>query len=141
MNRVGDMKRLLTLSVIVTALLPLASLASPADSAPLRQRLKETRFKIAHEAYLKDNWEILVMDADGANPVNLTQTPTIHEHYPQVSPDGKRICFVADEGEGRDAVRSLWVMDADGRHRRKLTDHAREHFWSPDGKRIGYLPQ
>ena len=77
MKHVGDLKRLLTLSVFVTALLPLASLASPANPAPLRQRLKETHFKITHEAYLKDNWEILVMDAGGANPLNLTQTPTI----------------------------------------------------------------
>ena len=141
MKHVGDMKRVLILAVFVTTLLLVASLASAANSTPFRQRLKETHFKIAHEAYRNDNWEILVMDADGANSINLTQTPTLHEHYPQVSPDGKNICFVADEGEGRDAVRSLWVMDTDGRHRRRLTDHAREPFWSPDGKRIGYLPQ
>ena len=26
-------------------------------------------------------------------------------------------------------------------YRRKLADHAREPFWSPDGQRIGWLPQ
>jgi Tol biopolymer transport system component len=46
-----------------------------------------------------------------------------------------------DEGEGREAVRSLWLMDIDGSHRRKLTDHAREPFWRHDGKVIGFLPQ
>jgi Tol biopolymer transport system component len=33
------------------------------------------------------------------------------------------------------------VMDVDGGNRRKLVDHAREPFWSPDGQRIGFLPQ
>ena len=35
----------------------------------------------------------------------------------------------------------LGVMDTDGRNRRKLADYAREPFWSPDSKTIGYLPQ
>ena len=135
------MKPCLFVPVFLTNVLGLAVFALGADSVPLRQRLQETTFKIAHEAYLNDNWEILVMDADGAHSVNLTQSPTVHEHFPQVSPDGKKICFVADEGEGRDTIRSLWVMDTDGRHRQKLTDHAREPFWSPDSKLIGYLPQ
>ena len=69
------------------------------------------------------------------------RTPKIHEHYPQVSPDGTKICFTVDSGEGRDTVRSLWVMDIDGKHRRQLADHAREPFWAPDSKTIGYLPQ
>ena len=43
------------------------------------------------------------MNADGSEPVNLTRTPREHEHYPQVSPDGTKICFSVDEGEGRDA--------------------------------------
>ena len=32
-------------------------------------------------------------------------------------------------------------MNADGKNRRKIADHAREPFWSADGKVIGYLPQ
>jgi dipeptidyl aminopeptidase/acylaminoacyl peptidase len=81
------------------------------------------------------------MNADGSGQVNLTGTPNVNEHYPQISPDATKIAFAVDEGEGRDAVRSLWVMDIDGKNRRKLADHAREAFWSPDGKRIGFLPQ
>ena len=107
----------------------------------LGERLRVLPFKIAYETYVNDNWEIFVMNPDGSDPVNLTQTPTVHEHYPQVSPDGTRICFSVDEGENREAVRSLWVMDIDGKNRKKLTDHAREPFWSPDSKVIGFLPQ
>lgn len=32
-------------------------------------------------------------------------------------------------------------MDIDGKNRKKIADHAREPFWSPDGKVIGFLPQ
>src|SRR5467141_3159627 len=108
---------------------------------PFGERLKSSSFKIAYETYTNDNWEIFVMNADGSNPVNLTQTPKEHEHYPQVSPDGTKICFSVDEGEGRDTIRSLWVMDVDGKNRKRLVDHAREPFWHPDSKVIGFLPQ
>src|SRR3954468_14940233 len=107
----------------------------------LQERLKDSPFKIAYECYVNENWEIFVMNADGSNPINLTKTPKEHEHYPQVSPDGTKICFSVDDGEGRDAVRSLWVMDSDGGNRKKLAENAREPFWSPDSKRIGFLPQ
>src|SRR5690348_12026958 len=111
-------------------------LLSPAVVAqvPLRKTLQDAPFKIAYETYTNNNWEIFVMNADGSNPVNLTHTPNEHEHYPQVSPDGTKICFSVDAGEGRDTVRSLYVMDVDGGNRKKLTDHAREPFWSPDSK-------
>ncbi len=112
-----------------------------AELAPLRERLKAVPFAIAYESYVGDNWEIFVSQPDGSAPVNLTKTAKVHEHYPQVSPDGTKICFSVDDGEGREAIRSLWVMDIDGTHRKKLVDSAREPFWSPDGKRIGFLPQ
>ena len=112
-----------------------------AAPAPLAERLKALPFKIAWECYVDGNWEIFVMNADGSQPVNITHTPKVHEHYPQVSPDGTKICFTVDSGEGRATVRSLWVMDIDGKNRRQLADHAREPFWAPDGKTIGYLPQ
>jgi len=107
----------------------------------LREQLRASPFKIAYETYVDNNWEICVMNADGTGAVNLTKTPRQHEHYPQVSPDGTRICFSMDEGEGPETVRSLWVMDIDGGQRKKLAERAREPFWGPDSKTIGYLPQ
>ena len=105
---------------LASAALWLATGVSTQAQAPLKERLKNSPFKIAYECYVDGNWEIFVMRADGSQPVNLTSTPKEHEHYPQVSPDGSKICFSVDEGEGRDAVRSLYVMDIDGRNRKKL---------------------
>jgi hypothetical protein len=126
--------------VLMVVVLIVFSISARAQ-APMRDRLEHVPFKVAYETYVNNNWEIFVVNADGSNPVNLTKTPNLHEHYPQISPDGTKICYSVDEGEGRDAVRSLYVMDIDGKHRRKLVDHAREPFWSPDGKTIGFLSQ
>jgi hypothetical protein len=112
-----------------------------ARARPLSQRLNALPFKIAWERYADGNSEIFVMNADGLAAANLTRTPAVQQHYPQVSPDGTKICFTVDSGEDRDTVRSLWVMDIDGKNRRKIADGAREPFWSADGKNIGYLPQ
>src|SRR5258707_12576220 len=108
-------------ALFTAALFTAATMAADAQ-ATFRERLSTLPFKIAYETYVNDNWEIFVMNADGSNPVNLTQTPKEHEHYPQVSPDGTKICYVVDAGEGRDTIRSLHVMDIDGRNRKKLVD-------------------
>ena len=128
-------------SALLSATVFTGVVAAGDTQAVLRERLSNVPFKIAYETYTNDNWEIFVINADGSHPVNLTQTPKAHEHYPQVSPDGTKICFSIDEGEGRDTIRSLWVMDVNGSHRKKLVEQAREPFWGPDSKLIGFLPQ
>src|SRR5947209_3368057 len=119
--------------LIFTFLVFFAVIVSCAAQSDFRDQLKRSSFKIAYESYVDNNWEIFVINADGSGAVNVTHTPDLQEHYPQISPDGTKICFSADEGEGRDAVRSIWIMDTDGKHRKKLVDHAREQFWRPDG--------
>lgn len=111
-----------------------------AEPGSFRNRLTPLPFKIAYESYKDNNWDIFVSNPDGSNPVNLTHSKE-HEHYPQVSPDGTKICFTVDTGEGRETVRSFWVMNSDGSNRRKLVDNAREPFWAPDSRSIGFLPQ
>jgi Tol biopolymer transport system component len=130
----------LTGAVAVPGLLSAAG-AAPRGQAPLARKLQTSGLKIAWECYVNGNWEIFAMNADGSGVVNLTHSPKRNEHYPQISPSGKKIAFTVDEGEGRDTVRSLWVMDIDGRHPRKIADAAREPFWSPDSATLGYLPQ
>lgn len=128
-------------SWLLAGVVGLAMAGGARAGTALREQLKTLPFKIACESYVNNNWEIYVMNADGSNPVNLTQTPGEQELYPQVSPDGTKIAFVADRGEGRETVRSLWVMDIDGKNRKKLADYARQPFWCTDSKRVGFLPQ
>jgi len=85
------------------------------------------------------NWELYIINADGSDPINLTNTPDVDEMYPHVSPDGAKICFVTDEGtEGR-KVRNVCYMNIDGTERVKVARNAREPCWSFDGKSIAYL--
>lgn len=106
--------------------------------------LKDVPFKIVHETYRKtegrQNWELFLMNADGSNPVNLTNTPGVDEMYPHVSPDGTKICFVIDEGAGRRRIRNVYYMNIDGTERVKVAENARQPCWNGDGTKIAYLP-
>jgi WD40 repeat protein len=112
-------------------------------SSPAELKLKEIPFRIVYETYRKtngkENWELYLINSDGSNPVNLTNTPDIDELYPHTSPDGSKICFVADEGTGKNRVRNVYYINIDGTGRVKVADNARQSCWSPDGKTIAYL--
>ncbi|MGK0187758.1 MAG: Tol biopolymer transport system component [Verrucomicrobiales bacterium] len=114
---------------------------SPAEELTLQASLAASPHRLVCESYGDDNWELFIMNADGSGRKNLTNTPDANELYPQVSPDGKQVCFVADTGKGRDTVRSTWVMNIDGSGRTKVADNARQPTWSPDSKTIAWLPQ
>jgi Tol biopolymer transport system component len=100
-------------------------------------------YKILFETYRetdgKLNWELYQINADGSNPINLTQTPDLDEMYPHASPDGSKICFVVDEGSRRNKIRSVCYMNIDGTGSVKVAEHARQPCWSSDGKSIAYL--
>ncbi len=81
------------------------------------------------------------MNADGSNLINLTNTPEIDERYPHASPDASMICFEAHEGEDQESrSRNVYYMNIDGTGRTKVAENAYQPCWSPDGKRIAYLP-
>ncbi|TKJ35042.1 MAG: hypothetical protein CEE38_16430 [Planctomycetes bacterium B3_Pla] len=105
--------------------------------------LKAIPFKIIYETFRetdgKENWELFLMNADGSNATNLTRTPDVDEMCPHASPDGTKVCFVADEGTGRNKVRNVYYMNIDGTGRVKVADNARQPCWSPDGKTIAYV--
>jgi TolB protein len=76
--------------------------------------------------------DIFVIDADGQNMVNLTNSASSNDNWPTWSPDGSRIAF----GSSRDVLfgSDIYIMDADGSNLVQITDA--EGFelspaWSP----------
>jgi TolB protein len=97
--------------------------------------------------------EVYAMDADSSSPRNLTQDPAQDVH-PAWSPDGRRIAFVSSRSpssrckpgpgpcwDGLNRRSEIYVMNADGSGKRKLTRRAHDDYptWSPDGRRIAFL--
>jgi TolB protein len=60
--------------------------------------------------------DIYVIDADGSNLQNLTNSLSVEEMQPVWTPDG-RIVFASDRYQSHD----LYIMDADGENLRRLT--------------------
>ena len=74
--------------------------------------------------------QLMVMNADGTNPRQLTAGVAWN---PVWSPDGTRIAYHSEKGQG------IWVVNADGTGRRQLTtDDGLSPVWSPDGTRVAY---
>ncbi len=94
--------------------------------------------KIVFVRGVPNNEDIWVMDADGSNPVRLTNQ--FVDFDPQWSPDGSRIAFVRFiEGEGWQ--NDVYVMDSDGSNVQRLTHDEPINFlprWSPDGTQLIY---
>jgi len=95
--------------------------------------------KIAFEVTVGPNdseADIYVMNADGSDPVNLTQQITLVDREPTWSPDGSRIAFRRldrTESVGYD----LWVMEADGSNPARLVTLSgaqTEPRWLPDNR-------
>lgn len=87
------------------------------------------------------DFDIWLMNADGSNPVQLTQSFPFYDASPDISPDGTKIVFHSD----RDGRNHIYVMNIDGSDVRQLTGDASNETaefnprWSPDGSKILYL--
>jgi eukaryotic-like serine/threonine-protein kinase len=59
---------------------------------------------------------------------------------PAISPDGRRLAFVARDSSGKSL---LWIRSLDSLAAQALdgTEEAREPFWSPDSRFIGFFSQ
>jgi dipeptidyl aminopeptidase/acylaminoacyl peptidase len=127
-------------AVLLTVLEPARSEdKAPEGSTDLLAELKTYRHKLVYETNRDGNWELYVCNPDGSGSVNLTRTPDVDELYPKPSPDGSKICFIADEGKGDARIRNIYYMNRDGTGRTKIAANGREPCWSPDGTQIAYM--
>ncbi len=95
--------------------------------------------QIAYETWDRDPpgapAEIYVVDVDGTNRRNLTNHRS-RDSGPSWSPDGRQIAFSSDRAAGQ----GIYIMEANGRLQRLLTDFgAGPLAWSPDGRRLAFV--
>ena len=90
----------------------------------------------------KGNCDLWVMDVDGKNGKQITNTPNSESNYVWID-GGKKIAFIYRE-EGEDKTPQLWTMNADGGGRNCVSDikDGIEGFvFSPDEKRVVMISQ
>jgi TolB protein len=98
-------------------------------------------------------FHLYVVNADGSGERRLTHfatPPRTVQDPPSFgtasfawSPEGRRIAFALGSGPGPVVKRSVWIMNADGREQRKLTQEKETSAgryarvaWSPDGRKL-----
>jgi len=73
-----------------------------------------------------------MMNADGSNPINVSNSPNTYDSDPSLSPDSTKVVYISrDNGEGLDDQR-IWIMNADGSNKIQI-NNSRSHYpvWSP----------
>jgi serine/threonine protein kinase len=117
---------------------PDGSVAPPVTvSNPRRERLLGISLVLAFVAVLAAWFLRPPPTAPERRVVEITTPRTSDPWSFALSPDGRRIAFVADH----DGQPMLWVraLDAAGAHALPGTEGARRPFWSPDSRSIGFF--
>jgi hypothetical protein len=85
---------------------------------------------IAFTSYRDGNWEAYVMDLNGDDVKNLSNSPDSNDGLPAISPDGHWVAFVSD----RDGHWAVWAAPITGGDVQKLFDLPTDYPWG-DGAR------
>ena len=135
------MIRMIALTISLLCSLTALAVDENTVRGPDVPELQQSPHRIVFESYENNNWDLFVINADGTGRENLTNTPFVHELYAQASPDGSRICFMADtQGDG-DTIRSVCLINADGTERITVAEKARQPCWNPRGDKIAFVNQ
>lgn len=99
---------------------------------------------------LRSHIWVAPIDNKGDEGAETTATPGRPRPYtrgpksdsqPRWSPDGRRLAFVRQTGEGPKTDRQIWIIDADGGEAYQLTamrHGAANPVWSPDGRYLAF---
>jgi Tol biopolymer transport system component len=90
--------------------------------------------KIVYVTDQGGNYDIVVLNANGSNPVQLTSTVAL-EGSPTWTPDGSRILYESDVSGSS----QVWIMNAGGSEQTQITQGDLSNYRpsaSPDGQRI-----
>ena len=93
---------------------------------------------IAFSSLREGGYDIYMIDTNGQNLQNLTNSPDTGELDPTFSPDGRFMAYHAYHKRNAD----IYVLDLKTQARKRLTDHLsndRAAAWSPDGKWIAFI--
>lgn len=112
---------------------------SPRTNALLRP-LAKVKDRIVYESFRPEtaSWDLMIMNADGTDQKNLTNTPGVQELYPQCSPDGKWIAFESCEST-TSGLRRIEIIKPDGSGRRTIIESGKQMTWSPDGRQLAFV--
>ncbi len=133
-NRDGGVNHIYLLDGTQSTLTPLTLGDESAFSGPFSPdstRILFTGFGLTHSYVGR-------MNADGSNPVNLTNQPNSDDGFPAWSPDGRQVAFTSR----RDGNHEIYIVNADGSNPKRLTNNPSDDFapaWSPDGRQLAFV--
>lgn len=127
---------------------PTIAIDSPSHDSPLqaklRAELKRSGLKVCYQSRKSGNSDLYIMDANGSNQVNITNTPGLDEVYPHVSRDGKRVCFTVVRSEQLSDTQTVprfdvYWMNTFGGDRTLVARDATDPCWDPTGNLVAFV--
>lgn len=109
--------------------------------APDGSKIAFSRFSGNTDADPDGDYEIYVVNADGTNPVNLTNNGANNEYEPTWSPDGYTLAYTRQDAEETE----IYAMNADGGDQVNISlnpgphNHELVPAFSPDGNAVDFV--